>query len=169
MNEIDREKLAEDNLPLVYYTIKKYYPTFVANEEVLDGGMYGFAKACKTFNPDKGIKFSTYAVKCIKMYAFNEIDKEIRRNGKEVSLDAELNGEYNLQQVLVGEEDILDVSWLDAETFIETLNEREKFIISLQKDGYTQREIAKVMGLTFQRIGQIHRNIKSKWRKFNER
>ena len=169
MIEIDREKLAEDNMNLVYYVIRKYYPTFIANEEVVQSGMYGLAKACKTFDPDKGIKFSTYAVKGIRTYVLDAIDKEIKRTNQEISLDAELNNAFNIQSILVGEDDVMDVSLLDAETFVGTLNEREKIIVNLQKDGYTQREIAEILGVTYQRIGQIHRRIKLKWREFNER
>ena len=52
MSEVDREQLAADNMKLVYFVLKKYYPTFAGNEEIIGCGMYGLARACKYYNPD---------------------------------------------------------------------------------------------------------------------
>ena len=168
MSEIDREKLAEDNINLVYFTIRKYYPTFIGNEEVVQNGMYGLAVACKRFDPDKGVLFSSYAVRCIRSWVLHAIEKEIRRIENETSLDAELNEDFTMYNVLAVEDDGLNLPMVDIESFLDTLNEREKLIVKLQNEGYTQREIAEIFGVTFQRIGQLHRKIKLKWREFNE-
>ena len=65
----DREKakstLVEHNLRLVVYIAKKFDNTGISVEDLISIGTIGLIKAINTFNPEKNIKLSTYASRCI--------------------------------------------------------------------------------------------------------
>lgn len=74
--------LAEHNLRLVAHIMKKYYSYCDDSDELLSVGSVGLVKAVNSYNPDKGVRFATYAARCI--------DNEILmffRNQKKTSLD----------------------------------------------------------------------------------
>ena len=57
-----------DHIALVYYVIKQHgrgWYTF-DHEEVLSAGFMGLVLAAKHYDPQRGVKFSTYACVCIK-------------------------------------------------------------------------------------------------------
>ena len=70
MTSEEKNKLAEENLGLVYLVVNKEFTyektTESDRENYIEEGMIGLAKAINTFNPSKGAKFSTYAYICIK-------------------------------------------------------------------------------------------------------
>lgn len=74
MNDTQRN-LVENNRNLVYATIRRYIGGgYVTNEDMVSDGFLGLCKAAATFDPDRSVMFSTYAVKCI----LSEITKEFR-------------------------------------------------------------------------------------------
>lgn len=75
-----RERLIETNLPFVNYilTHKIGFIKPQDREDFLECGIIGLIKAIDSFNPEKGVKFSTYSARCIE----NELLMEIRRNKK---------------------------------------------------------------------------------------
>lgn len=96
---MDKNKLIEDNMNLVYYLISRYYPTFIKDEDLIQCGMVGLCKAANSSNAIK-YKFSTYASACI----LNEIKSEfIRRKkyAKEESLNALMEKEsiYGMEEM----------------------------------------------------------------------
>lgn len=59
-------RLVEDNIGLVPMTLSKYFcGTKEPREDWLSVGYIALCRAAATYNPEMGIKFSTYAVKCI--------------------------------------------------------------------------------------------------------
>lgn len=86
----DKHKLMEENINLVYFTIHKYYPSFIKDEDIIQCGMLGLCCAAKHYDPTKS-KFSTFAISWIK----NEIKHELQERGKrqvEISLETFLEG-----------------------------------------------------------------------------
>ena len=55
----------EHNLRLVAHIIKKYYTQTADQEDLISIGTIGLIKAVNTFRPDKKIKLTTYASRCI--------------------------------------------------------------------------------------------------------
>lgn len=91
----EQEKLVEENLRLVGYTIRKYYPKDLPigdRDDVWQIGCMGLCKAAMTYEPAKGFTFATYAVKCIRTEIHHELRKlqAMRRTTDEsvLSLDA---------------------------------------------------------------------------------
>lgn len=60
-----RNTLVEHNLRLVAHIIKKYYTQTADQEDLISIGTIGLIKAVNTFRPDKKIKLTTYASRCI--------------------------------------------------------------------------------------------------------
>ena len=63
---------------LVYYIINKHYPTFRKDEDVIQSGMLGYAKALKGYSKGLG-EFGNYAYACI----LNEIRAYFKNELKE--------------------------------------------------------------------------------------
>lgn len=83
------DKLSKDNEKLVYYVTNKFqsFRQMIQLDELADAGMLGYAKAIANYDPDRGVKFSTFAINCIK----NEISFSIRRERKHYDKDISIN------------------------------------------------------------------------------
>lgn len=71
----------DKNTPLVYYVFNKYYKRLNKSqykEDLIQCGMLGLWKACKSFNEKYNCRFSTYAGICIK----NEMGMFLRKENK---------------------------------------------------------------------------------------
>lgn len=75
----EQRKLVEDNLSLVPYTLKKYYPDFarmpIEYEDLKGHGYCALCNAAETFDTSKGFSFSTYACSAIRGYILHELRK----------------------------------------------------------------------------------------------
>ncbi len=77
--------LAEDNLGLVHLCANKFRGRGIEYEELYSAGCVGLLKAVKSFDTERGVKFSTYAVPVI----LGEI-KRIFRDGGMVKVSRSL-------------------------------------------------------------------------------
>lgn len=80
------DDLVLNNLKLVYVVLKKLN-LYEQRDYYYEIGVEGLVKAAKTYKPDKGYQFSTYACRCIR----NAVLMDIRNNKKranDISLDA---------------------------------------------------------------------------------
>ena len=60
-----REILIAHNLRLVAHIAKKYYADENDRDDLVSIGTIGLIKAIDSYKPDKGIKLSSYASRCI--------------------------------------------------------------------------------------------------------
>lgn len=168
-----RNCLIERNLRLVAHVIKKYKTVGIDQEDLISIGTIGLIKAVSTFDNCKGIRLATYAAKCID----NEVLMTIRSDKKlkkEISLqgplgtDKEGNNIYLIDIIKYEGEEI--VGRLDKEEKIKALDEildktlqkREKTIIELRygirnNEHKTQREIAKLLGISRSYVSRIEK------------
>ena len=149
--------LIEHNLRLVVYIARRFENTGVGLEDLISIGTIGLIKAVNTFRPDKKIKLTTYASRCIE----NEILMYFRSQRKlqgEVSLNEALDtgpdGDALCLSDVVGEEDTMLDQLQDKENRLlirrlvsELLTPREADIIRRRYglDGrvpQTQRQVA---------------------------
>ena len=169
-----RNKLIEHNLRLVVFLAKKYESTGYDLEDLVSIGSIGLIKGIETYKPDKNIKLATYSSRCIA----NEILMYIRKNKKrktEVSLEDALNydaegNELHLEDILGTDDNIIfdEFSFkLDKELLkqeLKNLNGREKQIMTLryglnETEEYTQKEVAKMLGISQSYISRIEKKI----------
>ena len=62
----EKNKIAEENLPLIHYVLKSLNNTGISYDELFSVGMVGYAKALDSYDKSRDVKFSTYAINCIK-------------------------------------------------------------------------------------------------------
>ena len=80
LTEEEKEKLAEENLPLIYFIASQLSSSVSDKEELISSGFIGFTKALKTYDDSRRTKFSTYAYVCIKNEMLIHLRKEAKHN-----------------------------------------------------------------------------------------
>lgn len=142
------------------------------DEDLFSIGLIGLVKAVNTFNPDKGVKFSTYATPIIR----NEILMTFRKkriipafsldepydlgNGESVDFSEMIADNRRFEEEIIAD--------MQTKQILSTLSGREKKIISLSMGGKAQREIAKICGISQAQVSRIKKSTHNKWRKQNE-
>lgn len=173
--------LIEHNLRLVAHVVKKYQYLDEDSEDLISIGTIGLIKAVVTFNAGKGNRLAAYASKCIE----NEILMYLRskkKTNKEVSLyepigtDREGN-EIKLYDIIeADEEDVSDKIFLREniqklyEKVEKELSDRERLVLKMRyglynEEEYTQREIARQLGISRSYVSRIEKSAVEKLRK----
>ena len=175
-----KNKLIEHNLRLVAHIIKKYYGVSSEQDDLVSIGTIGLIKAINTFKPDKNIRLSSYASRCIE----NEIlmhFRSVKKSAQDISINETIytdkdGNQLTLLDIMAVDDDIIDN--LDKKLNIkklgqyinEELEEREKKIIILRYglDGrkpVTQKQIAKQMNISRSYVSRIETKALKKLRK----
>lgn len=173
--------LVERNLRLVAHIVKKYSYPGKEVDDLISIGTVGLIKAIDSFDASKGTKLATYAAKCIE----NEILMLIRNNKKTknevylydpIGVDKEGN-EISLLDVLSSDEDsIIEIveSKIQIKKLYSKINtclsEREKNVVEmryglLEGKPKTQREIAKILGISRSYVSRIEKRALKKLNK----
>lgn len=73
----EEQRMLEDNLPLIKFTVFKYFQDTYNHEEddLIQEGFFGLYQGVKNFNPDLGYKESTYLVASIRRYLLTHISR----------------------------------------------------------------------------------------------
>lgn len=174
--------LIERNLRLVAHIVKKYQASPEDTEDLLSIGTIGLIKAVVTFNPEKCVRLGTYAARCIE----NEILMYMRakkKSSKEISLyepigtDREGN-EIQLFDIIETEEDdahrkveLSDDIRLLYHKVESELSPRERLVLKMRyglynEEEYTQREIAKQLGISRSYVSRIEKSAIEKLREY---
>ncbi|MBR6509109.1 MAG: RNA polymerase sporulation sigma factor SigK [Clostridia bacterium] len=175
-----RNTLVEHNLRLVAHIVKKYYATGAEQDDLISIGTIGLIKAVSTYKSDKGIRFATYASRCIE----NEILMFFRNQKKSAQdvfisdpIDTDKEGNtLTLIDIIADNRDIADE--IDTKLKLERLrvvmygclDERETEIIKYRYGiaGFpelTQREIAKKLNISRSYVSRIEKSALEKLRK----
>ena len=165
--------LVERNLRLVAHIVKKYTYPGKEIDDLISIGTVGLIKAIDSFDVNKGTRLATYAARCIE----NEILMLIRNNkkakgevylqdpigvdkeGNEICLIDVLSSEYDSITDIV--ENKIQIKKLYNKIYT-VLQERERIIIEMRYgliDGKckTQREIAKLLGISRSYVSRIEK------------
>ena len=165
-----RRLLVEHNLRLVAHIIKKYYGRQNEQDDLVSIGTIGLIKAIDTFNPDKSIRLSSYASRCIE----NEIlmyFRAAKKSAQDVSLNETIDTDKDgnpltLMDIMAVDDHILDDldRKLNAQKlgrFIrEALSEREQTVIVLRyglngQEPMTQKQVAQRLGISRSYVSRI--------------
>lgn len=154
------EELYFQNEPLVRWTIKKYYPDFIDDEDLTQEGRIGLWRACLAYDEKKGLKFSPVAVSYIRNALRHGYEKLYGRSlGKRQFL-------WNVQSLYesIGCDDLLlkdiipgdtDVAFLDISGALNQMSERDRKILYLSIAGFSQKEIAKKVHVSERTIYRV--------------
>jgi len=167
-----RNKLIEHNLRLVAHLVKKYDGTGEDSDDLISIGTIGLIKGINTYNVDKGTRLATYAARCIE----NEILmylRSLKKSRGEVSMydpigtDKEGNT-INLIDVLGTDPDAISdqvENEFEQKAVLEKLkclSQRERLVLQLRfgllnAPKKTQREIAKILGISRSYVSRIEK------------
>lgn len=102
----ERDKLIEENLNLVWYTMRTYYPrSFTPDNEkdFFQIGCLGLIQAASTYDEHPDLSFSTYAVNTIRSHISHEftyLNRKQRSGMNCVPIDSPLNEEGDTRTYL---------------------------------------------------------------------
>jgi RNA polymerase sporulation-specific sigma factor len=168
-----QQLLVEHNLRLVAHLVKKFENTGEDPEDLIDIGAIGLIKAVRTFDPDKGVRLATYAARCIENEILMHL-RSMRKSRSDISLyepvgtDREGN-EIALIEVLGTEPDTVVQQ---VETQVEStrlaprlahLDPKERQVVEMRyglggQRERTQREIAKMLGISRSYVSRIEKH-----------
>lgn len=134
------------------------------DEDLFQIGLIGLTKTINTFNPDKNVKFTTYAAPIIRNEILMPLQK--KRIVPDFSLDEEyqLNNGYGVPyaDMIPSVERFEDLAHfkIDLDSKIAGMSEREKRILKLSANGKTQRQIVQEIGVSQPQISRILKKIR---------
>lgn len=165
-----RNKLVNHNMRLVAHIIKKYYSNYSDQEDIISIGTIGLIKAINTFDYTKGTRLATYASRCIENEIFMHF-RTLKKNANEVSMNEpiDVDSEGNpltFSDIIYDEKSVFDDVDLKMKTeklyeYIEDIKDERKKKILIMRYGlydtkpYTQREIAKLLGISRSYVSRI--------------
>ena len=174
--------LIERNLRLVAHVIKKYQYLDEDPEDLISIGTIGLIKAVVTFNPDNGNRLAAYASKCVE----NEILMYLRakkKTSKEISLYEPIGTDREGNEIKLY--DIIETDEADVPEKIHLkeniqklydkveneLSQRERLVLKMRYglyngEEYTQREIARQLGISRSYVSRIEKSAVEKLREF---
>lgn len=172
--------LIERNLRLVAHIVKKYGNTGKDPDDLISIGTIGLIKSINTYDKNKGTRLATYSARCIE----NEILMNIRagrKNKTEVSLHEPIGIDKEGNEISFN-----DILGTDADCIVDDVNiriqvkklykkissilkGREKTVIMLRygltgEGCKTQREIAKMLGISRSYVSRIEKKAVTKLR-----
>lgn len=171
-NRLSDEQLvrdAESDKAAVSELIARYICTieFIAKryssevrEDLVQEGLMGLLSAVKSYSPDKNVKFSTYATKCIR----NKIISSVHKNSLISEGDAE-----NLEEILSSGGNIPEDIILEKERMNElydkitsALSEREWQVFQLFLTGMSYNQIALSVGASVKTVDNAMQRVRRK-------
>lgn len=165
MDKINTDSLVNNNINLVYYIANKLFKSnnIPRNEEddILSEGSIGLVKAAKSYDSNKGVKFSTYASKCIQLQMLYYI-RRVKRHWYLPSLDDKISNELVLGDMILDNsidivESLIETDYNNLLTIeIKKLPERYRIVMENVLNGRTQSEIAKDLGVSRSRVSHIY-------------
>lgn len=144
----------DSNIGLVYSVFNQTFSSFRwLEDDLIQEGMIGLWKACKTFNKTRGTMFSTYAVKCIRneMYMFLRKERKHIENVTSLDMPIDENKGKTLFIDLLEEPEVVE-DWKEHKYVIDLLLYYAdvyggKEIVLLKLKGMKQVDIAKKIGI----------------------
>lgn len=178
-----RNVIIEHNLRLVMFIFNKhfrntkYIHVTSDSDDLFEMGVIGLIKAIDSYDTDKGIKFATYASRCIN----NEYLMFLRKTNKlfkEQSLEMQITVDEELHSIetIASDEDLADdyeskETRLVVRNSLAILNDLEREVISLHygfndEELLTLSEIGKLLGFSQSYLSRVERQAKLKLKRY---
>src|SRR6266516_616069 len=155
------DKGLRDRLILTYAPLVKYVagrlgsglPAHVDEGDLVSYGLLGLIGAIERYEPDRDVKFETYAIARIKgaiideLRAMDWVPRSVRSRAREIERSI---GELERKLHRAPTDEAIGEA-------IARLPEREKLVVTLYYyEELTLREIGEVLGVTESRVSQLH-------------
>lgn len=143
-----------------YFTLRRYYPTLLWDEDAEQSTKCGLWKAAVTYNPEMDCTFTHYAISCI--MAEMTVSTRIINKHKAASDKAIKCASKNIPQNSVEDETCFDL--LD---FIDHLPDELREVVKLKMAGYNRYEIAEMIHITFRSVNRRLKKALGMWKELN--
>ena len=172
---------------LVWYVVNRIrlrLPVSVSEDELFSAGMFGLMKACRSYDPERGAEFKTYAYHRIRgaigdeLRRLDYLPRSLRDRAKAEGRDApsilaiptdEDGNESLAAPTAASEVETQDLVVVIVKE-IEALPEKMRLVMELYyRQNLNMKEIGEQMHLTESRVSQIHSNARTRLRKAMER
>jgi len=162
----EQQKLVEDNHNLIYHVLNQHGWSI---DDYYDVAAIGLCTAAIKFDASLGNKFNTYACTAIKNAMLMELRKtntKMRYGAKPISLDDTLpnsdgtltmDGLITYGDVIESKNDVIEetVKCIEIQERIDMLPKRQREVLRLHIDGYSQREIAEMFGISKSYVSRL--------------
>ena len=172
----EAEKIAEENIGLIHHIINTLNYTNFEYDDLYGAGLYGYAKAIKSYQKNRNTLFSTYACNCIRNEILFFMKKELKHMSNNVSLNKQIaNGDHKdlfLEDII--EDEKTDINHIEKlminddnlkyiDKALNRLNDEEKFVIChryglLGHKELKQKEIADAIDISQASVSKLERN-----------
>ncbi len=168
-----RERLVVAYSPMVKFVAGRLgagLPSHVEDADLISYGLVGLIGAIERFEPERGIKFETFAMTRIRGSIIDElrsldwVPRSVRSRAREIE-QAQAKLEHELQRAPTADEGAADPQEALASNEVKdrlteaigSLPEREQLVVALYYyENLTLREIGEVLGVTESRVSQLH-------------
>jgi RNA polymerase sporulation-specific sigma factor len=149
-DEEAREEIIISNRPLVFWMARKFHVRPDVYPDIIQEGMVALLKAVDNFDPQRGIKFSTYAFYRIKGHMVNYIQRKEARSPLPVEIEDDLLSDPRGPELVE--------SMIALGEGMERLPEREAQIISeVVLHGQKVKDVAKRRGMDISHVYRLKR------------
>ena len=181
LNSEQKNTFAEENYSLIFYVVKMFQSSGISYDELVSIAMVGYAKALNAFDLDRNVKFSTYAINCMrneilfflrkeKSHIINNISLNMilsmDKNGNNLSLE-ETVGSFDVDTISVEDEIVMADNVSILKKALKYLTPKEKYII-IYRYGLdrgivkTQKEIANKINMSQANVSKMEKSILEK-------
>ena len=166
---VEQEQLVLDHVGLSHHFAHKYFHEFLTHEDLVSVAHVGLIKASKSFDPSRGLKFSTLAGRSI----LNEIFMTFRKERIKAVSSTQCYGKSEGVELIDYIPDDMSIEYdvqtkLDLKTALSRLNKRDRDVLLYRygltenKEELSQTELAKMMGCSQSYVSRVERLALSK-------
>lgn len=179
MKNKTENELIEEHYNLIRYVIKKKFNDYLYDEDILQIGAIGLLKAIRSYDECKKIKFSTFAHKCIyfeicKHFRVLNYDKRIPKdkiiyiNDKLKSDEINSNNDMFYEDIFYDDTNHFEMleDKIVSKELLDILNKKEKDIVLLNINGYSNCYISKKYKMKKIDIQELQNDCFMKMRKY---
>ena len=150
-----REKLIIAYRPLVFWLAGKLKPFYSLRQDMIQEGMLALINAVDRFEPERDLRFSTYAYHRIRGQMINLFERSEKR--APIPVDDEW--------LFADAPELPDEDWLDAAESIERLQGKEAVVVgALFFDGKNPSEVADEQNMDVSHVYRLRRSAVAKIR-----
>lgn len=158
------EELLQENTRLVNFVMRRQFPSLARDQDIAQEGFIGLWKACLKYDGREGVKFSTFAIPCIRNAILMELRRRRRIPGA-VSLDAPLGGcdddTFSLSDTLADPTAAAFETDIFTDDFIQRLRPEDRQLVELRTAGLSQSAVGDAIGISQVMVSRRLRKIKA--------
>ena len=176
LTQAEKERIAVEDEKLIYFIAHRYSTSILDPDELNSVARTGFTKALNNFDTSKGVKFSTYAINCMKNEILFALRKEKAHFTNNISMNTVLAKDKHGNDLAL-EETVSNVTrhqanaeeivlqQLDFELLneaVDELEERDRFIV-IHRYGLkgekpkTQNDVAKMNDMSQANVSKLEK------------